>query len=682
MGQRIGIGALAPAWGALVLFGPEVSLGQANPQAIPTWIAALLPSQQDDPPADRPATPHELQAEGDRAHAALMIGERYPSATECKACHETHYKQWSVSQHAYAQMSPVFNAMHGKILKLTNGTNGDFCIRCHTPVGMNLGEPVFMSNINRHPTSREGVTCIVCHRVNQAYGKISGRLSIIQGDLGQPIYGPVADQDRFKEAVKQGSGQAVHREVVRFFQLTTSGHCGTCHDVTLVNGFRLEEAFSEFKNSPASKKGITCQDCHMGIEPGKVVVDRDDPEFTRKNYAYGSAARIGNYQTPPRKLTNHMFVGPDYSILMPALFPLHDRIKEEAEKDDLTIPGYTIRQWLRFDWKRGWGSDEFEDEVPDEYYDAAWDGSAEWPVEFRWTAPWDSPDFRVEARDIVVENLGLLRDMRDQRLTLLRNGYVLGDIETLKASEKGIRFRVQVKNATDGHNVPTGFDAERLVWLFVQVTDADGTLIMQSGDLDPNGDLRDLHSLYVHNHELHLDEQLFSLQSRFVTRNIRGGEREQVLAVNYSPSPLPFLRPERRSSVLLGRPGGARKHKQGIEPNGHRWAPYTVKKAQLTGRGPYTATIQLKAAMVPVNLINEIRDVGFDYNMSARDVADTLVHGHIVRNPDDTFERVIWDPDVSPEENQVVGHQVLWERVVTFDVHEGQRRPSAGEGPQ
>ena len=37
-------------------------------------------------------------------------------------------------------MSVVFNAMHGTVLKITNGTNGDFCIRCHTPVGMNLGE--------------------------------------------------------------------------------------------------------------------------------------------------------------------------------------------------------------------------------------------------------------------------------------------------------------------------------------------------------------------------------------------------------------------------------------------------------------------------------------------------------------------------------------------------------------
>ncbi len=410
----------------------------------------------------------------------------------------------------------------------------------------------------------------------------------------------------------------------------------------------------------------------MGKDPGRILTERSDPDFERKNYDFGPAAKVGRYETPDRKLTSHLFVGPDYSVLTPALFPLHPLIKEENEKDDDTVDGYTIREWLRFQWKEGWGTDDFEDEVPDDYIDTAWDeADTDRPAQFRWQEPWDSPDDRYDAREVIQDNLVRLKEMEQKRLRLLQNGYKLGDIVTERADPKGIRFRVQVSSGTDGHNVPTGFDAERLVWLFVQVMDADGTVVMQSGDLDPNGDLRDLHSLYVHNHELHLDDQLFSLQSRFVTRNLRGGEREQVLAVNYSPSPLPFLRPERRSSVLLGRPGGARKHKQGIEPHGHRWAPYKVEKDQLTGRGPYTATIQLKAAMVPVNLINEIRDVGFDYGMSARDVADALVHGHIIRNPDDTFARVIWDPDMSPEENQVVGHQVLWERVVTFDVDTG-----------
>ena len=39
---------------------------------------------------------------------------------------------------------------------------------------------------------------------------------------------------------------------IKFFYLSTPGFCGICHDVNLVNGFRLEEAFSEYKHSPSA----------------------------------------------------------------------------------------------------------------------------------------------------------------------------------------------------------------------------------------------------------------------------------------------------------------------------------------------------------------------------------------------------------------------------------------------
>ena len=120
------------------------------------------------------------------------------------------------------------------------------------------------------------------------------------------------------------------------------------------------------------------------------------------------------------------------------------------------------------------------------------------------------------------------------------------------------------------------FIAERLVWLFVEVQDKNGNTIFRSGDLDPNGDVRDSHSLYAHNGDLPLDKQLFTLQSRFLTRNVRGGEREQVLAVNFSVDPLPFIRPSTRSTVLTGQPAGARIHRYSIPPNGVRTAAYRV----------------------------------------------------------------------------------------------------------
>ena len=544
------------------------------------------------------------QPETADGHEALFAEDRYPSATTCALCHADIYREWSVSAHAYAQMSPVFNAMHAKILKETNGTNGDFCIRCHTPVGMNLEEPEFMSNLDRHPTSREGITCIVCHRLDQPYGKISGRLPIVEGSLYEPVFGP-SGNDELQRAIDGGrfnlqtdpgrAGRGVHVEAREFPQLSTPGLCGSCHDVNLVNGFRLEEAFSEYKHTPAAGAGVSCQDCHMGTEPG-----------VPSGYATGPAARVGNRETQPRKRTNHMFAGPDYSIVHPGIFPHNPEAQELA----------TLREWLTFDHEAGWGTDEFEATVSDDH---------EFPPR------WVEPDDRYDAADIIRDNVELLGALAEQRLKLLQAGYQLGDVVVDRADESGISFRVEFRNGTDGHNVPTGFDAERVVWLHVTVTDATGRVVFESGDLDPNGDVRDSHSVYVHNGALPADEHLFSLQSRFLVRMVRGGEREQVLTIPYSPDPLPFLRPSTSSTILTGRPVAARKHRQTIPPLGSKWASYSVDREALAGTtGPYYANVQIKAGMVPINLIHEIEDVGFDYGMTARDVADAVVEGHLV----------------------------------------------------
>lgn len=536
-----------------------------------------------------------------KEHSQLFVENQYPSAATCRTCHPGHYREWSASPHAYAQLSPIFNAMHGTIVKQSNGSNGDFCIRCHTQVGMNLGESVFMSNMDRNPTSREGISCIVCHRMKTPYGKVSGRFALEKGDLLEPVYGPQGNAELARTLAQPNiyrvvtnrtdAGRKIHTEARQFFQLTEPAFCGTCHDVTLMNGFRLEEAFSSYKHAPASRAGVTCSDCHMGLIPG-----------IKSGYSNAPAAFVGGVPTKPRKRTHHTFVGPDYSIIHPGLFPHNDKAAALA----------TMREWLTFDYKAGWGTDAFEDKVA---------------KDFEFPPRWKAVDDRYDARAILIEQFQLLEEVQKQRVTLLQNAYQLGSIQVTKADKRGLNFKVQFKNVTDGHNAPVGFDAERPVWLHVVVTDPLGKVVYESGDLDPNGDLRDLHSTYVHHNDLPLDRELFSLQSKFITRNFRGGEREQVLAINYSIDPLPYVRPEPFSTILTGRPGGARAHRMGIEPLGERWPSYKVPAKALTGEGPYKIALEIKYGMVPVNLITEIQVVGFDYNMSPREVADAVRAG-------------------------------------------------------
>lgn len=552
-------------------------------------------------------------------HARLLAEDPYPSAKQCGQCHPRHYREWSVSAHAYAQLSPVFNAMQNAVRKLTNGTMGDFCIRCHTPVGMALNEPINMSQLDRHPTSREGVTCIVCHRVNQAWGRGAGRRHIVPGDVTEPVYGPtgapnlpaiLADPDTYGPLTDDPrSGprrRRVHGQAVRFFQITTSAFCGSCHDVFSPTGFRLEDAFSEYKSSPAARQqGLSCQDCHMSKDPGRPA-----------GYYVEPVARVGNRETPPRKRTNHMIVGPDYSIVHPGLFPHNPlAVREEGAPLGPDQGLATPREWLQFDYAAGWGTEEFERTV-----------SPQTPFPLAWA----SADRRFRAREILEKQFSLLNEYHRRATRLLAIGYRLGEIERLPAGDGGLAFRLQVSNGTTGHGTPTGFDAERLVFLHVIVRDRFGRVVFQSGDRDPNGDVRDAHSFYVHNGELPEDRQLFSLQTRFLTRNIRGGEREQILPIAVSLDPLPFVRPETRPFTVLGRPIAARKHKHNIEVGGSRWAEYHVPARNLTGATPYTVDVALKAQMVPVNLVHRISFAGFDYGLSAAEVARRIVAGTYV----------------------------------------------------
>ncbi len=684
----------------------------------------------------------------------------YVSAKVCGQCHPKHFDEWSVSPHAYAQLSPVFNAMHGTIVKLTNGTFGDFCIRCHTPVGMNLQEPSFIANEYRNITSREGITCVVCHRLDGDYGKISGRMPFVDSPNGlvDAVYGPAGDsillealEDpsfRLHSEVSGGSGQQVHGKVVRSPALTESGFCGQCHDVNLGNTFRLEEAFSEYKSSPAADRGVSCQDCHMSQTPG-----RDG------GYDFGPAAVVAGKETRPRKLSNHMMAGPDYSVVHQGLFPHLPQEWGNPDKQDLhpfraeLTPGryrYTQRGeasfqsiplWLDFNTESDWGKPEFEDQLKGiirkltraqrswqkalekedaEEAQAQRDSFEELraglPEFGSWgpgrSTPIDSPlwrkatAWRDQRRDARMALEGrqyrLLAEYRRQQTEVLRQGYLIEAIEVAQADPDGIDFTVLVKNGTDGHNVPTGFIAERSVFLQVRVLDAEGATVFASGDLDPNGDVRDLHSVFVHNREpgtreplwwmplaepeqeavdpwraptghvedadtpLQLDGSLFSLQSKFIVQLNRGADREQVLAVNHSVDPLPFLRPPTRSNILTGRPAGARIHRTGIPPLATRAARYAVSSAQLAGHpGPYTAQVRLLAGMVPVNLIYEIAEVGFDFGLSAQELARRVVNGSevLVQQPTRIGHRglVEVDAELEPERARINGRIVLWE---------------------
>ena len=326
-------------------------------------------------------------------------------------------------------------------------------------------------------------------------------------------------------------------------------------------------------------------------------------------YPNASAAFVRGKPTTPNRRTNHMFAGPDSSIVHPGIFPINPEAQEFATPDE----------WLSFDVEAGWGTQAFEEKLP---ADANFPGI------------WSDREERIAAREIIDRQLELLQENRERATELLRNGYGLGEIKILEQDD-GLEFEIEVKNLTEGHSVPSGLIAERNVFLQVTLSDRDGKVLFRSGDLDPNGDVRDSHSLYVHDGRIPMDEQLFNLRSAILVGTAYGGEREQVIPANYSLNPLVFMRPSNTPAVLFGGIRDLRLQKMSIEALGDRWANYQVDTDRLNGNGPYNLNVKLVAGQLPPHLIDAISGVGFEYGLSARDVGDKLVE----------LYRVLWERD-------------------------------------
>ena len=113
----------------------------------------------------------------------------YPTAAQCGECHKQIYEEWSSSQHAYASISPMFHAFEQKFQHLTQGTVGTFCVRCHQQVGTQLGESRETPLWKMSQISREGVSCITCHRVQEQYGKVNGERRVEPGKIYDPVFG-------------------------------------------------------------------------------------------------------------------------------------------------------------------------------------------------------------------------------------------------------------------------------------------------------------------------------------------------------------------------------------------------------------------------------------------------------------------------------------------------------------
>lgn len=200
-------------------------------------------------------------------------------------------------------LDPVFQAMVQVGQTATKGELGDFCVKCHTPVGNFLGQTkvthdeatgTYTQATRGLPAeAMDGVSCLACHSVAKVKGPSNANFDL---KLDGVRRGPIRDPDPSPE-----------HDSVYSSSHTDSSFCGTCHVVVNPKGVALEETYSEWVQSTFNG-AQSCQDCHM-------------PE-------YQGPAAVGHKE---RTVHDHSFVGVDVSLLAPDVFPGYDDLRTKSE---------------------------------------------------------------------------------------------------------------------------------------------------------------------------------------------------------------------------------------------------------------------------------------------------------------------------------------------------------------
>jgi hypothetical protein len=534
-------------------------------------IAALMLAPGAALAAETPAQPDP--------HADAFAESSYPSATVCGACHEKIYNEWRSSSHAYASISPMFHKFEQAINSLAP-TIENFCVRCHATVGTQMGEARELPLWERSRVAREGITCVTCHRVSEAYLKVNGERRIVPGDIFQPVFGPtggdaleevIAKSGEFRVATDDSSrGSRIHVDAIRFEQQSESEFCAGCHQVAVNLGIKLEVVWDQYRASPAFEQGISCQDCHMSKTPGAPAGFERAP----------AAVVNGKPINPDRDHYNHAMVGPGYSIAHPGIFPHNP----DAET-------WIIEQWLEFDYRAGWGTEEFEERVDSGEIDVAFPEA------------WEDPIDREEARAVIEANIEKLDEKRRLRQVAMENGSRIDGpfFEGTPAVGRALEFSYRVTNTNPGHNLPSGsLGAQPEIWLNVALIDPEGRNVFESGYLDSHGDMADLHSLDVLAGKVPHDDQLFNLQTKFLTTNVKGTDREMYLPVNFDIDQIPFLRPPPQPTTLINHPPFVRMESRSLPPLSSRMAKYRAPAEAMSKPGKYRLAVRLRSRAEPI----------------------------------------------------------------------------------
>lgn len=181
--------------------------------------------------------------------------EPYTSSKQCSSCHQTIHKYWSESPHAQSASKPSY--LDALRVAVAGASDKDAvrrgCVWCHAPTALVTGDYELQRS-----TTKEGVSCDFCHTVADVdLEKADHPFDLKPGSVKR---GPL-------EYAKSPAHETAYSPLHKASPLI----CAACHEHRNEHGVQVLSAYSEWKGGPYPDRGVTCQECHMPLVPGRTV---------------------------------------------------------------------------------------------------------------------------------------------------------------------------------------------------------------------------------------------------------------------------------------------------------------------------------------------------------------------------------------------------------------------------
>ncbi|MGM0384659.1 MAG: hypothetical protein ACQERF_01565 [Actinomycetota bacterium] len=269
----------------------EPAKTRTSPGSPTTVVTVPAGAPAPNPPAGtRLATFTTADFSGPSVCASCHTGMRDESGADV-----TVPEDWRATMMANAARDPVWQAKVSSEVARNPGLTTvieEKCTTCHMPMAetqaVALGQPVtalgdgfFDRDHDLHAAAIDGVSCTLCHQVSDTnLGTMEGFSGhytvdttteapnrIIHGPYEQPFGRPMQNMSGYTPAF------GAH--------MLTAEHCATCHNLytpyvdatgTVLGEFPEQTPYTEWENSRYATEATSCQECHMPLAAGGVVI--------------------------------------------------------------------------------------------------------------------------------------------------------------------------------------------------------------------------------------------------------------------------------------------------------------------------------------------------------------------------------------------------------------------------